>query len=656
MQKRAYATLELKAVDDSGGKRRFTGVASTITADRYGDVVMPDGMKAKLPVPLLWQHDTDQPIGWVIAIRTTKTTVEVDCELAVIAEDGELKARLDTAWLSIKSTLVRGLSIGFLPLESARIEGTYGYKYLEWELLELSAVTIPANADCSITTIKSYDAQQRAASGHKPLSVVTLPPAGASAVSKSIPKLKPQEGKPMNVQEQIKAFQDQRAAKAARMEAIMAKAADAGATLDTAETEEYDTLSGEVDAIDAHLDRLNKYAKTLVKSAAAVAAGGVTTVAAGAAARSPEIVLAKSKLPAGTAFTRYVQALAVSKGSTVHAAEMSKRWDDTTPEVGMVLRAAVAAGTTTDATWASALVPYQQMTNEFIELLRPATIIGRIPGLRRVPFNIKMPKQTGGSTIGWVGQGAPKPVSALSFGNVTLDFTKTAGIVVITEELARLSTPSAEAVIRQDLIDQTAQFLDVAFIDPTKTANAGVNPASITNGAEVIVASGPTADDLRHDVRMAFAKFVQFNLSSAGAVWIMTETMATSLSLMVNALGQPEFPAINAQGGTLFGLPVITSESVPKANAGSPNETTSIIVLAKASEIFLADDGGVTIDVSREASLQMDSAPTNPPVANTVFVSLWQMNMVGIRAERWINWAPRREGVVVYISGAHYGS
>lgn len=55
----------------------------------------------------------------------------------------------------------------------------------------------------------------------------------------------------------------------------------------------------------------------------------------------------------------------------MQAAEISKQWKDSTPEVEMVLRTAVAAGSTTDANWASALAPYQNMSSEFIEFLRP---------------------------------------------------------------------------------------------------------------------------------------------------------------------------------------------------------------------------------------------------------------------------------------------
>jgi hypothetical protein len=35
--------------------------------------------------------------------------------------------------------------------------------------------------------------------------------------------------------------------------------------------------------------------------------------------------------------------------------------------------------------------------------------------------------------------------------------------------------------------------------------------------------------------------------------------------------------------------------------------------------------------------------------------ALWQHNMVGIRAERFINWKKRRAGAVQYIDSANYG-
>ena len=116
-----------------------------------------------------------------------------------------------------------------------------------------------------------------------------------------------------------------------------------------------------------------------------------------------------------------------------------------------LLKAAVAAGTTTDTTWASPLVQLQNATSEFLDLLRPATIIGRIPGLTRVPFNIRIPSMTTDPTAYWVGEGGTKPVSAAAFDTQTLTFAKAVGLTVITEELLRFSTPSAEALLRNGL-------------------------------------------------------------------------------------------------------------------------------------------------------------------------------------------------------------
>lgn len=175
---RAYSVLDIKAMNDEDGKRRFSGIATTPTTDRMGDIVEPKGAEFKLPIPLLWQHNSREPIGWVTAAKVTDKGIEVECEIASVAEPGKLKDRLDEAWQSMKAKLVRGLSIGFQALESTRIENTYAYRFVKWSWLELSAVTVPANADCSITAIKSADqAIRRAASGARPVVRLDTAPA-----------------------------------------------------------------------------------------------------------------------------------------------------------------------------------------------------------------------------------------------------------------------------------------------------------------------------------------------------------------------------------------------------------------------------------------------------------------------------------------------
>ena len=95
-----------------------------------------------------------------------------------------------------------------------------------------------------------------------------------------------------------------------------------------------------------------------------------------------------------------------------------------------------------------------------------------------------------------------------------------------------------------------------------------------------------------------------------------------------------------------------TSVMTEDAVADAARQATAI---AKANEILLADDGETMLDVSSEASLQMESSPSAPD-ATTVLLSLWQHNMIGIRAERYINWGKRRPGSVQYIDSANYGN
>src|SRR6185436_17832230 len=122
--------------------------------------------------------------------------------------------------------------------------------------------------------------------------------------------------------------------------------------------------------------------------------------------------------------------LAVSKGDTFSAMERAKSYKDA-PEVELMVKAAVAAGTTTDSTWAGPLAVAQPLVDEFLELLRPRTLLGRIPGMRQVPFNVSVPSQTTGGTYGWVGQNKPKPVTKADFSTVSVPSAKAAGIIVL---------------------------------------------------------------------------------------------------------------------------------------------------------------------------------------------------------------------------------
>lgn len=628
MLTRAYALLDIKSVDDD--QRIVEGIATTPTPDRAGDVMDMRGARFTLPIPFLWQHDQKQPIGEVFDAVVTDTGIAIKARIAKVLEPGPLRTRLDDAYQTLKAGIVRGLSIGFRAIDAEPIRGSgngFAMRVKSWDWAELSAVSVPQNLEATILRVKSCD---WAASGHNP--------SGVSDILPVVRVLKDAPTMPPTTTEQITSFESTRAAKFARMQAIMAAASEKGETLDQVQTEEYDGLTLELKSIDAHLTRLRDQERFAVSQATPIIQPRSSADGSSLRGGAP-VVSVKSNVAKGTAFVRIAQALAACGGARFEASQYAQKWRDTTPEVELYLKAAVAAGNTTDATWAGPLAQLQPLTNEFLELLRPATVIGKIPNLRNVPFNISIPAQTGGGSYNWVGQGLAKPVSKLAFATITLGITKCAGIIVITEELARLSTPSAEQTIRNDMIAGIAAFLDVEFTDPAKAPVAGVSPGSIANGVTPLTSAGTSPANARTDIQAMAAAMTAANISTVGAVLLMSETNALALGSALNPLGEALFPALGAQGGTALGFPVIASQAL-----------ANHVELVSAPNILFADDGGVTIDVSREASVQMDSAPDSPPLATTILTSLWQNNLVGLRAERFINWKSSRTGAVQLVN------
>jgi HK97 family phage major capsid protein len=471
----------------------------------------------------------------------------------------------------------------------------------------------------------------------------------------------PFAGEVRSIADQITAFEAKRTEAQNKMDAIMAKAADEGRTLDEAETEEYDDTKKDLDSIDNHIARLKEHEKSQVARAKAVdlnsgRPNGAPREATGGAG----VISVRRNLPKGTGFTRFVMAMAAAKGNMMHAERLAEQFKDT-PEVAVVIKAmsylggssgddiamktAVAAGTTSDTTWAGPLVQYQDMQSEFIELLRPQTILGRLDQLRRVPFNVRLPRQSSGASSQFVGEGLPAPVNKPAFDNVTLPWAKASTIVVISAELSRMSNPAAEGIVRQDLLDGCAQYLDKRLVDPAYAGVANVSPASLTNGVVPTQATGATLAAVDADVRAVMTTFANAEHNLAAGVWIMSASLAIRLSLMRTTMDNPAFPGLSIKGGEFYGLPVIVSNN----NTGSGSPGDQFLILVDQREVLLADDGQMLIDVSTEASVQMNDAPS---AGAQSLVSLWQNGLLGVKVDRWIYWTKRRSTAVQFIDAA----
>lgn len=412
-----------------------------------------------------------------------------------------------------------------------------------------------------------------------------------------------------------------------------------GASIEKGETPNEETenqikgIQADIDVLKSNLTRLEDIQKSQTD-------WGKSTPVAGQTEKqgketSGGVIQVVDNIPKGIGLAMLVRAkvasqqLAKNHSEYVSASDLLKTWN--APE--RVLNVAKAVVGTTTSSEYSALVDSKILVTEFLDLLRPRTIIGQMTGFRKVPFNITVPTKTSASIVNWVGEGQKKPVTNLAFGKTSLTFAKIAGIVPFTDELGRFSDPAVDGMVMRDLQDSIVEFMDGQFLDPTKTETTD-SPASVLNGVDPIVASGITADAIRTDLRKLRASFIAKNVSLTGCYYVMSETMASFLADLTDALGNPVFKGMDAPVGekTLSGLPVVESEKAGK-----------LIGLIKPSEILMADDGGVDLSVSTEATLEFNDGTKD------VSVNLWQNNMVGVRAERYVRWKKRHVNAAGYI-------
>jgi HK97 family phage prohead protease len=147
MDKTKYLEANIeKAADGS-----FIAIASTNAVDRHGEIVDNNGwdLKAfkKNPV-ILWAHDHNEPaIGVSKKTWVEGTGKKAQLMIQPLIHDITDKARAVKAL--IEMGIIKTLSVGFIPTESP--DGT---TFTKNELLEVSMVNVPANAEAMMLAYK----------------------------------------------------------------------------------------------------------------------------------------------------------------------------------------------------------------------------------------------------------------------------------------------------------------------------------------------------------------------------------------------------------------------------------------------------------------------------------------------------------------------
>jgi len=633
MTDRAYAHLQIKRMADD--ERLIEGIATTPTADRAGDIVEPLGAQFKLPLPLLWQHNHDLPIGEVYEAKATKEGVRFKAQIFKAAQSETLRQRLDEAYESIKLGLVRAVSIGFRSLEFSRMEEG-GLRFLKWEWVELSAVTIPANRDATIESIKSIDRDVRRSVS-----------AGVSAQRESGSK----KGDAMKVSELISSYEARMSNLEGQMQAIRERCLQEGRLIEGDDGDKFDELQEQYKNLAAAVQRARASEVVMAEKRATTVprVSEFTRGDEGANARLPYgdagRTTQNANIPKGIAFTRSVLCLAAANGMPELAINIAEKHYADDGRVAQVLKAAAPTGVTTSGSaFAAAAAEAQTSTSEFIEWMRPMSIIDRfgsdgLPAFRRVGFNEKIVRQTSGSSASWTGEAVAAPGTSAPMDNVTVGKTKVTGLTKLARELIRFGNINIEVRVRDDLARAVADQLNAKFVS-ADAAVANEAPAGMLNGLTAISPTGTgDADDVRADLQKLYAPFSAALLPASELVVLTNDQIHHGVSLMRSAVGVREFPDVTRAGGFLEFYPIIGNHLV---GAGD-------VIMLHPPSILLADDGQVEVRTSQEASVTTNDG--NGAVTQSAF----QDDLVIIKVSRFINFVKGRSAAVAFIDTAAWG-
>jgi len=146
--------LQVKSLDEQG---RFSGLASVYgNVDLGNEVVEPGAFQKTLQdrgseFPLLWHHDTTQPIG-IARVKDMSAGLAVDGELVLETVRGR------ETYALLKRGAVKGLSIGYTHVKSIMQAGVKRIR--ELKLHEISLVPVPMNPRALVSDVKAHGKDQ----------------------------------------------------------------------------------------------------------------------------------------------------------------------------------------------------------------------------------------------------------------------------------------------------------------------------------------------------------------------------------------------------------------------------------------------------------------------------------------------------------------
>ncbi len=352
----------------------------------------------------------------------------------------------------------------------------------------------------------------------------------------------------------------------------------------------------------------------------------------------------------GLRAARFVRAMACAKRYGESATDVARGWDDKwlADEIEQSRenqrKKALAAGQLASG---GALVPDEFM-NEMIELLRARSTI-RQAGARTVPMrngSMTIPRQSAGATASYVGENSNITSSQQTFEQIQLTARKLAALTPVSNDLLRESDPSADQIVRDDLVQVMALRESLAFLRGDGTQNQPKGIRHWTTSGQVFAATQAGSDATLAEVTADLFKMIRLvrasNVPLLRAGWVMSTRSMMYIASLLDGNGNFVYKD-DLMAGRLLGWPVHEDNQIPENLGGG---TESEIYFCEFSQAMIGDT----------MSLEVEAFPGGSYHDGSQVVSGISTDQTVVRAIALHDFALRHDEAASVLTTVKYGA
>lgn len=267
-----------------------------------------------------------------------------------------------------------------------------------------------------------------------------------------------------------------------------------------------------------------------------------------------------------------------------------------------------------------------EQAQAYFDDARKASVV--MPLARQVPLGINgqdIPVTTSKPTAGWVSEGGQKPTTAGGKTLKTITPKKLAAISVVSAEVVRANPGGYIEDLRADIAEAFALAFDAAALHGTNTPFGAGNFIANTSKAVALGTAAANAGGIHADINAGLSLLVNDGKKLTG--FVFDDLVEPLFNGAVDTTGRPLYidsPTIETaetvRAGRVLSRPSFMGEGVSNGSVvgfgGNWRQCVWGVV------------GGISYDVSTQATVTLDNE----------LISLWEHNLVAIRAEAEYGW------------------